>query len=278
MVVCRAIASYRGGSRGVVLGVVLCALLGAPPRARATDGTDALLQEYETDAATAPAGFPDPLEPVNRGTFWVNNSLDRALFDPLTRVYRFITPNAFREAVQRFLLNLNSPAVLANDLLQGQWRGAGTTTERFLINTTVGLAGFFDPAGCWGIERHHADFGQTLARWGVPSGPYLMIPILGPTTARDGLGDVVGLAFRPTTYILVGTELLYYTAIHGSSSGLTEREQHADDLRRLKESSVDYYAALRNAYYQARMAQIAGTVPVPRPHPTTAADVVAPAD
>ncbi len=249
---------WRVPRRGVAVGVVLCALLGAAPRTGAADGTDALLQEYDTDTAAAPAGFPDPLEPMNRGTFWVNNSLDRALFDPVTRVYRFITPTAFREALQRFIWNFNSPAVLANDLLQGQWRAAGTTTERFLLNTAFGLAGFFDPAGCWGIERHHADFGQTLARWGVPSGPYLMIPILGPTTARDGIGDVVGLAFRPTTYLLAGADLLYYSAIYGSGSGLTEREQHADDLRRLRDSSVDYYAALRNAYYQARVAQIAG--------------------
>ena len=265
------------------MALLLCLTLSRPCAAAAADaaaddGADALLQEYDDDGA-APTGFPDPLEPVNRGTFWVNNSLDRALFDPLTRVYRFITPNVFREAVQRFLLNLNSPAVLTNDLLQAQWLGAGRTTARFVINSTVGLAGFFDPAArCCGLERHHADFGQTLARWGVPSGPYLMIPILGPTTARDGVGDVVGLAFRPTTYILAGSDLLYYSAIYGSSSGLTEREQHADDLRRLKESSVDYYAALRNAYYQARVAQIAGTVPLPTPHPTTAADVIGPAD
>jgi phospholipid-binding lipoprotein MlaA len=161
-----------------------------------------------------------------------------------------------KKAVQRFFVNLNSPAVMMNDLLQREWSDAGNTVSRFLINTTVGMAGFFDPAAEFGFMGHNSDFGQTLALAGVQSGPFLMLPILGPTCVRDSFGGIVDLMFRPTTYLLGPGDQLVYTTVWGGSSGIVQREANADALRALEESSIDYYAALRNAYYQTRIAQI----------------------
>jgi len=146
--------------------------------------------------------------------------------------------------------------VMANDLFQMQWRDAGVTTVRFCVNTTAGIGGLFDPAASMGWEGHYSDFGQTLALLGVPSGPYVMLPVLGPTTPRDGFGSLAGIFFRPATYLLGPGGLIYYSTIYGGSLGVIEREANADGIRLLKESSIDYYAALRSAYTQSRTAAI----------------------
>jgi ABC-type transporter lipoprotein component MlaA len=145
----------------------------------------------------------------------------------VTNAYSFVVPGPARLAVRRFLLNLNSPVVLANDVLQLAPLDAAVTVTRFGINSTIGLAGLFDPATKLGITGHSNDFGETLALWGVPSGPYLILPALGPTTARDGTGV-----------------------------GLPSMDGHRTELHALETSSVDFYAALRSAYYQDRVAAI----------------------
>ena len=155
-----------------------------------------------------------------------------------------------------FILNLETPALFANDVLQLAPVDATVTVTRFAINTTVGLAGLFDPAERMGLERHHTDFGQTLALYGVPSGPYLVLPVLGPTTVRDGSGYVVDFLFQPTTYVLPGLTLFIYASIHQGSAGIAALDAHADQLHALEASSVDFYAALRSAYYQDRVAAI----------------------
>lgn len=212
--------------------------------------------EFEEELEAQPASFPDPLEPMNRAMLSFNQGLDRWIFSPITTGYRFVVPKPVRQSLVRFLVNLDSPVVLANDLLQREWRDAGTTVGRFGINTTVGLAGFFDPATSFGLEGHNSDFGQTLAIEGVPSGAYIVLPGLGPTTVRDGFGDVVDLMFRPLTFVLGPGNTLLYSSIYGGSMGLVFMDAHADELRMLEESSVDFYAALRNAYYQNRTAEI----------------------
>jgi phospholipid-binding lipoprotein MlaA len=199
----------------------------------------------------------DPGEPVNRRMLGFNLLADRYFVDPLTRAYAFVVPNPARRAVRRFLLNLESPALFANDVLQLAPVDATVTLTRFAVNTTVGLAGLFDPAEKLGLERHHTDFGQTMALYGVPSGPYAVLPILGPTTVRDGSGYVVDFLFQPTTYVLPGITLVIYASIHQGSAGLAAREAHANQLHALEASSVDFYAALRSAYYQDRTAAIA---------------------
>jgi len=210
--------------------------------------------EFDLELDDQPLGFPDPMEGLNRKILIFNRGFTDYVLDPLTRVYRFILPEGGRDAVQRFFLNLGGSAVFVNDVLQGEGTDAGTTLGRLFLNTTFGVAGLFDAAEHMGYARHHADFGQTLARYGVGSGPYLLLPVLGPSTMRDGAGTVIDSAFHPTTYFLGPTQRLFL----GGSSGLATLEAHFDAMRALEESSLDYYAALRNAYYQRRIDEIWG--------------------
>jgi phospholipid-binding lipoprotein MlaA len=216
---------------------------------------DPLFDDLE-EGCEAIVDFPDPLENVNRRMLRFNDVVDRWVLDPITNTYGFIVPGPVKRSVRRFLTNLNSPAVMVNDVLQREWTDAGTTAGRLVVNSTIGVAGIFDPAARWGMEGHESDFGQTLALAGVGSGPYLLLPMLGPTTTRDGLGGLVDMLLRPTTLLLTpGTQLLLNT-IEGGTSGIVIREAHTQALRALRSSSVDYYAALKNAYYQDRIAQI----------------------
>ena len=213
---------------------------------------DPLFDEFDLEFEMGPASFPDPIEPVNRATLKFNQVVDAVVMDPITTGYRFIFPEKVRRSFERFFQNLNSTQTLINDIFQLEWKDAGITTSRLLINSTVGIGGLFDPARRWGIRGHISDFGQTLAMAGAPSGPYVMLPLLGPSNVRDGLGLGVDALFHPTFFLLGGTDVLFFSG----SSGLTERARHIDELNALKESSIDYYAALRSAYYQNRMAEI----------------------
>ena len=238
------------GTATVGASLALFALACGPVRANPSPGAG-----RDDDLTSAPEVW-DPMERVNRRFLDINMSMDRWFLDPLTRAYAFVVPDPARRAVRRFLVNLESPAIFANDVLQLTPQDAAVTLTRFAVNTTVGLAGLFDPADKLGLEGHHTDFGQTMALYGVPSGPYVMLPVLGPTTARDGSGYVVDFLFQPTTYVLPGITLFIYASIHQGSAGLVTREEHAEGLRALQSSSVDFYAALRSAYYQDRVAAI----------------------
>ena len=233
----------------------LLALLAGPLPSRASipSAPDPL---YDDEVEIAPPHFPDPLERVNRSTFRLNLGLDRWVFDPVTRAYAFVVPDPARRAVRRAFANLNSPSTFVNDVLQLELRDAGVTLTRFVVNSTIGVAGILDPASRLGLERHDADFGQTLALAGVPSGPYLILPAIGPTNARDATGYLVDFLFRPTTYLITPAGHLVYTPVTEGSAGLAARDAHADALRALQASSVDFYAALRSAYYQDRTAHI----------------------
>jgi len=204
----------------------------------------------------APSGFPDPLESTNRRAMWVDQQVDRWFVDPLVRTYQFIVPPPGRRAVRRFTLNLNSVSILINDLLQREWGDAAVTTERFAINSTVGIGGIFDPAAALGMERHHSDFGQTLALLGVGSGPYLVVPLFGPSNVRDSGGTVVDFFLQPMLYILPFAQLFVFEGSLGLSTGLAARDAYSEGIASLRSSSVDYYSALRNAYYQTRQAEI----------------------
>lgn len=246
------------GGLAVLFLVLLIGARSRPARAEGAAPADPprAVDPVGDDDAEAPQVW-DPIEPTNRRTLRMNAVIDRWFFSPLTRAYTFAVPNPARKAVRRFLFNLESPAILANDVLQLAPVDATVTLTRFVVNTTVGVAGLFDPADRMGLERHHTDFGQTLALYGVPSGPYVVLPVLGPTTARDGSGYVVDFLFQPTTYVLPGLTLFIYAAIHQGSIGLSALDAYGDQLHALEASSVDFYAALRSAYYQDRMAAIA---------------------
>lgn len=208
--------------------------------------------DFDLDLDDRPAAYPDPFEKFNRGVLAVNSVVDRFLMDPVTVVYRFILPERARRSVGRFFDNVNSTQTLVNDVFQLEWRDAGMTTARLLVNSTAGIGGLFDPATRWGLEGHVSDFGQTLAIAGAPSGPYFMLPLLGPSNIRDGLGLGVDAIFHPTFFLLGGTDVLFFSG----SSGLTERARHYEELKALQESSIDYYAALRSGYYQNRQSEI----------------------
>ena len=229
----------------------------AAAEAASASADDAL--ELELD--DRPTSFPDPLESLNRRTFSLNQTVDHWFLSPVTRAYGYVVPDRAKRSVRDFFANLESPAIFVNDVLQGEFGGAAKTVARFSVNTTLGLAGLFDPATSMGLEKHNADFGQTLARKGVGSGPFLIVPLLGPTNLRDGIGTLVDVAMQPTIYLLGPTPLFVATVQEGTE-GFTLREQHGEDMKRLEQASLDYYAALRSAYYQNRMATLADTPPI----------------
>jgi phospholipid-binding lipoprotein MlaA len=195
----------------------------------------------------------DPLERSNRAMFGFNEGVDRYVLTPVTNAYQFVVPAPVRHSVRRFFVNLNSPVYFVNNLLQLRFRDAAETFGAFALNSTAGFVGLFDPAKEAGWSAHPADFGETLGRFGVNSGPYLVLPLLGPSTVRDGFGDVVDRAFQPLTYLLGMGELLFI----GGGNGVVVREANDEALAALRESSVDYYAAMRSAYTQNREARIA---------------------
>jgi phospholipid-binding lipoprotein MlaA len=211
---------------------------------------------YGDPEAAAPTGFPDPLERLNRATFRLNAHISRWVFEPTIRAYDFVVPAGGRRAIRRALVNLDSPAVFANDVLQLEPVDAGVTATRFVLNTTVGIVGLFDPATRLGVTGHASDFGQTLALLSVPSGPYLILPVMGPTTARDGTGYLVDFLFRPTTYLLTPGAQMLVTPVTEGGAGIAALDANVDAVHALEASSLDYYAALKNAYYQDRTARI----------------------
>ncbi len=195
----------------------------------------------------------DPFEPVNRAIFRFNDAVDRAVFEPAARGYRYVAPEPVRRSVRNFLFNLRSPVIFANDLLQGERERAGTTLGRFMINSTLGVAGLFDFAAMLGYEPHDEDFGQTLGRWGVGPGPYVMLPLLGPSTLRDTGGRVGDYFFDPWSQCCFGTEEQLARVGGGAVSDREQALELVDDLRR---NSLDMYATVRSAYAQRRAAQI----------------------
>jgi phospholipid-binding lipoprotein MlaA len=203
----------------------------------------------------------DPLEPLNRTVFEFNQALDAMFLRPLADFYRLLLPPRFREGMHNILTNLRSPVVLANDLLQGEWGRAGATTGRFLVNTTMGVGGIADPASDFGLTYHNEDFGQTLAVWGVPEGPYLILPVVGPSNPRDAAGLAVdSLVLDPFGLLnTIGAEQDWMSILSYIRLGMTAidaRAQNAEELDDLQKSSLDYYAAIRSLYRQFRTSEI----------------------
>lgn len=236
----------------VVLAVLFIALLPTGAGAWAEPGpipadTDWLFEEDAPDPADR-----DPLEPMNRGIFTFNEFVYAWLLDPVATAYEFVVPDPGRRAVRRFFANLGEPVTFVNDLLQLEPKRAGKTGARFLINSTAGVVGIFDPAGAWGIDGHTSDFGETLGVYRVGSGPYLIIPVMGPSTLRDALGEIVDGVLRPDTWLLTPASQLIIVASGGIATYEGEREQ----IEALRATSVDFYAALRSAYLMDRDARI----------------------
>jgi phospholipid-binding lipoprotein MlaA len=207
----------------------------------------------------------DPIEPFNRAMYAVNDGLDTVLLRPAAKAYQFVVPQPVRTGVRNVLANLRTPVIAANDLLQGEPDRLLVTVGRFMINTTFGLGGIFDVAGAAGMPGHTEDFGQTFARWGVGEGPYLFLPVLGPSNPRDAVGYGAGIAADPLTWILANNGNTAEN-IGWARLGLTvldTREGLLETLDSVKATSLDPYATLRSAYRQSRNQQIrnAGELP-----------------
>ncbi len=204
----------------------------------------------------APEEAWDPLEPINRIIFAVNDAVDFLVLRPVAWVYNKVVPDPVILAVRRFFDNLESPVIVANDLLQLEFEDAAVAAARFGVNTTAGVLGFFDVASELGLPAHHADFGQTLHSYGVGPGPYVVLPLFGPSTARDGTGSIVDIFLDPTTYVIPRPESFALTG----SKAISIREELLVPLDELKASSIDYYAAVRGAYYQVRAVELSKQV------------------
>ena len=221
----------------------------------------------------------DPIEPANRVFYAINDGLDTVILRPAAQAYRFVLPHPVRIGVHNLLSNLGTPVQLGNDMLEGKPQRAGDTTMRFLINTTVGVLGVFDLAKDWGYPDHETDFGMTLALWGLPEGPFLFLPVLGPSNPRDAVGFGVDQVIDPFTWVGKGVAVRALDWSRVGVGAIDERERHLDDIDNIKKTALDPYATFRSLYRQHRQAKIEearndnrATIPVW--FPQSATDVV----
>ncbi len=197
----------------------------------------------------------DPWEGFNRKMFKINTVFDKNLLVPAALAYRAVTPKPGRRGIRRFLANFRSPGIFINDILQGEFSRAGQTFSRFVVNSTIGAGGFADPASQLGIPGHSEDFGQTLAVWGVDAGPYIFIPLLGPSSVRDAVGLGVQTGLDPSFYIRTDVANTL-RLVRAGVGGLSAREPLIEPLREIEANSLDYYASFRSFYQQARQREI----------------------
>lgn len=207
----------------------------------------------------------DPFEPANRQILDFNLFIDRVALKPVAKGYVAVIPEAGRDAIRHFLDNLGEPIVFANDLLQGQFKRAHDTFARFLMNSTFGLGGVMDLASKNGLEKQSGDFGQTLYSWGVPDGPYVVIPILGPSDVRDGIGMGVDGYANPWDRIAWNYHYWYLTLVHGAVDGIDQRARNLDTLDELQRNAIDFYAELRSLWRQRRASELRHGEPGPIP-------------
>ncbi len=194
----------------------------------------------------------DPWEGMNRGIFGFNEGFDRWVAEPIAKGADFITPDPVERAIQKFFDNTLFPMRFVNDLLQAKPVAAAEDLGRFVVNTTVGLAGFFDPASKIGLEGHTEDFGQTLGYWGIPPGPYLVLPFIGPSSPRGGVGLIADSAARVYPFFVP----MWISAAITGTDLVNRRSLALESIAAERESALDYYVAVRNAYTSYRENQV----------------------
>jgi phospholipid-binding lipoprotein MlaA len=219
-------------------------------------------------ASDNPDGIYDPFEPMNREVFDFNHSLDKNAALPAASYYKHALPNGLRTGVHNFLSNLSLPITFANDILQGEVTRAGYAVCRLGVNTTVGVLGVMDPAADWGCDAHDEDFGQTLAVYGVPGGPYLVMPLLGSSLPRDMAGKlVVDHYFNPLSYLQYNGKI-YVGMGQNVIKAVDQRSRAVGALHEVERTSIDYYAAMRRLYVQRRNSAVTNdTLTAPPPPP-----------
>lgn len=208
----------------------------------------ALLAEYNQSN--------DPLEPTNRFFYRVSDTLDAYTLRPVAQGYVWAVPLPVRTGIHNVLSNLNSPVLFFNDVFETKPRRAGDTFVRFGVNSTVGIGGILDVAKGLGYPAHTADGGMTLASWGVPQGPYLFLPLLGPSSPRALTGFGIDIGLSPFTYVPRGYGLLTFNWARYGVGVIDARSQVLDDLDQLKRNALDPYATIRSLYRQHRSAEI----------------------
>lgn len=233
----------RRGRTCLALGMLLLSAACAP-----------LMDPHTQQSVLGPLALDtrDQLEETNRAQFARNKTFNDLITSPAARTYRAVVPQAVRERIDTGANNLDEPRIFANNLLQGRLDAANKTFGRFLMNTTFGFAGMFDVASLAGIERQTGDFGQTLFVWGVGSGPYVVLPVLGPATVRDGFGRVVDIAGDPVSWVLpIWTGQAPFAGVT-AASGLSQIEL-LDDFQ---QGSIDPYVRFRSTYLQNRAGEL----------------------
>ena len=222
-----------------------------------------LVAGISTGCASGPDRKPgDPLEPMNRQIFTFNDALDRTIAQPVARGYQKVTPQPIRQAISNFFSNLGDLGNAANNILQLKITDATEDIMRFVMNSTFGIGGLVDFATLAGLPKHHEDFGLTLGRWGVPSGPYLVLPLFGPSSIRDSTGYVVDFRFNLIHYMKPAVRNpLYVAQFISARSDLLG----ASDL--LQAAALDKYSFVRDAYTQQRASLLRGSNPNAAPLP-----------
>ncbi|HWK46045.1 MAG TPA: VacJ family lipoprotein [Stellaceae bacterium] len=239
-------------NQGFVQAALICGLLmlgacaSTPPKTSATD----------TAAADMEEGPNDPFENVNRAVFDFNITLDDYVLKPVAKGYRTVTPLPIRKGVSNFLSNLGTPVRLANDALQGNGERAGQTFLRFWYNTFLGVGGLIDVGTALGVPYHDADFGQTLGVYGMGTGPYLMLPLLGPSNPRDAVGYGVDSFADPFTQGMSAANHDIANYVRAGVSIVSNRAQNIDELDELRRGSLDFYATVRSLYQQKRAGDV----------------------
>lgn len=210
-------------------------------------------------ATVPPAAKRDPRDPwerFNRATYAFNDTLDRKVAKPVAKGYQAVTPGFVRKGVSNFFDNLNNTTVIVNDLLQARIKYFFSDTGRFVMNSTLGIAGFLDPASSAGLQQHYNDFGQTLGRYGFSPGPFLMIPLIGPSDVRDGIGIGADRFTKVTNYVLdTGPAIGEFVA------EAVDTRYRLLSTEAVLDESYDKYAFIRNAFLQRREFLIHGSKP-----------------
>ena len=223
----------------------------------------------DPEAVAEYAAANDPIEPLNRASLAVTYAVDTLVLRPAAEAYSILLPPPVRTGIRNALGNLRSPVILANNLLQGDTDRAATTLGRFLLNSTVGVGGLFDVAAAWGLPGRAEDFGQTFALWGIPEGPYLFLPVLGPSNPRDLAGFGADIAANPITWIGGGDAWIAATRTRDALTALDTREALIEPVDAVMSTALDPYSVIRSAYRQRRAAEIAGRGNAPPAAPGT---------
>ena len=229
-------------------------------------GASADTDGQNTMSKKSPGKVRDCFESLNRATFSLNQKLDKVIFKPVAKSYRSL-PSSVRTGTSNALINVSSLITIPNNILQGEFKTAGINTGRFVVNTTIGIIGIFDVAEKMGFSEYEKeDYGQTLGKWGVGAGCYVVLPVLGPSTVRDTVGSFINV---------LGGDPYYNASTHGNNeylsdsiymttkvlSGVDFRAKNLDSIDNLEKNSLDFYASVRSLYLQDRQQKIANSNP-----------------